>query len=76
LRELILSGVADAVNVDDIAIDSKQDAINVRLATVKLLSEIDTHFDEIIRLWPTISFGRQTRDGRFDSGVPIRRGFG
>jgi hypothetical protein len=42
LSEAILRGVADAVNVNGVAVDGEQNAVNVRPATDQQLAEIDT----------------------------------
>ena len=65
--ESILRRVAHAEDVHVVAVDGEQHAVNVPLAAVEHLAEVDSQVRGFVGLRPPIGFGRQpyrTADGK------------
>ena len=72
----ILRGMTNSMDVHYLAINCKEDSVNMGSAAVKHLSKVATQIGSLICSRPAISFGGQSFKGRLQASMPASRGNG
>jgi hypothetical protein len=73
-RESILGGVANIEDVDRVAVDREQNAVNVWPTTVKQFPKVDAEIGRFVGLRTPFRGIRQRLNSRKNAGVPTRSG--
>jgi len=69
-RQSILGRVKNAVNVDRLAIDCEQDAVDMTTAAEQLAAQVDAQIRCLIRFGPLVRVCGEGVDNRFDLLTP------